>query len=158
MPQNDHILPFWKGKFSQWTIAPMKIGGITYNCAEQWMMASKARHFGDLKSLDLIMKEQDPAKQQKLGRGVTPYDEDEWNMVAKAYVFIGNSAKFSQHPDLKQKLLDTGDKILVEASPFDKKWGVGLDKSDDRIWDKSQWQGANWLGEVLMAVRDLLDK
>lgn len=153
MPKNDNIIPFLKGKFSQWTISPMIVDDITYNCCEQFMMACKARHFKDNETLCLIMKTDSPFEQKKLGREVKRFNKEEWDKVARDYVFKGNYAKFTQNKELMDKLLGTGDKMLVEANPYDAIWGVALSKDDDRIWDQNQWQGKNWLGEVLMQVR-----
>jgi ribA/ribD-fused uncharacterized protein len=154
----DKMVLFWHGEFSQWYLRDFKVGMITYNCCEQYMMASKARMFLDVRSEQAIMASKSPQQQKKFGRGVHNFDVDKWNRVCKNVVYMANHAKFSQHDDLKQLLLDTGDRILAEASPLDKIWGIGLAKEDPDALDKSKWQGTNWLGEVLMDVRDSLQQ
>lgn len=145
---------FWNGPFSQWHPSPFTIGDITYNCAEQYMMACKALLFEDLITYTKIMASDSPAEQKRLGREVRNFDTEKWNGVAKCVVKKGNIAKFIQNPELKKVLLETRGTTLVEASPVDKIWGVGLEENDPRIQDRSQWQGTNWLGEVLTEVRE----
>lgn len=148
----DQFVLFYGGVFSQWYAHDMVIDGVTYNCAEQYMMAMKAKTFGDDVTLGQIMSTTDPSKQKALGRKVANFNPDFWSGVAQGYVYRANLAKFSG--DLKQELMETGDREIVEASPYDKIWGIGLDIWDERALDKSQWQGTNWLGECLMKVRE----
>jgi ribA/ribD-fused uncharacterized protein len=154
---NKYVL-FWHGPFSQWHPSEFKVDGITYNCAEQYMMAEKARLFGDSKSRGKIMKSNSPREQKALGRQVSNFDKGKWESVAREIVFKGNMAKFSQNKDLKEKLLATGDKTLVEASPYDKVWGIGLSANDPNATKPGNWKGTNWLGEVLMRVRKELSE
>ena len=102
------------------------------------------------------MDTDDPREQKRLGRLIEGFDEDTWNKVAVDVVTKGNFAKFSQNPEMKEWLLSTQDKILVEASPYDKIWGVGLREDDPQILDREQWDGTNWLGVALSNVRDML--
>jgi ribA/ribD-fused uncharacterized protein len=146
---------FWQGPFSQWHLCRFTVDNVQYNCAEQFMMAEKARLFGDTDRLKQIMVEIDPARQKKYGRAVANFKADKWNAVCQELVFKGNLAKFSQNDYLKTKLLDTGDKILVEASPYDRIWGIGYNAKDALTVPKSAW-GTNWLGQVLMRVRAAL--
>ena len=125
-----------------------------YNTAEQYMMASKARTFFDGDSIGKILASDNPKEQKALGRKVKDFDPDEWNRVAKKFVFIGNYAKFTQDEDLKKILLATMGTTLVEASPFDKIWGIGMKEDDPLALDRKTWNGTNWLGEVLTQVRD----
>ena len=118
------------------------------------MMAMKAKTFGDDYAYALIMDSNDPKDQKAAGRKVRNFNPTIWNAVAKQHVINANIAKFSG--PLKQQLLDTGDKEIVEASPYDKIWGIGLSERDPRRFDKNQWLGTNWLGECLMAVREAL--
>jgi ribA/ribD-fused uncharacterized protein len=147
---------FWSGPFSQWAIRPMVIEGVTYNCCEQLMMAEKARLFGDDWAYNQIMIETDPAKQKALGRQVKGFDKDKWEAIARDVVYKGNYAKFTQHPELRAKLMATGDQEIVEASPEDRIWGIGLRSSDPRAQDKKTWRGTNWLGEAITRVREQL--
>jgi len=148
---------FWGGPFSQWYKSDFTIDGITYNCAEQYMMAKKALLFQDIDSHTAIMAAKVPAKQKELGRAVKNFDATKWNAVCKQYVYEANFAKFSKEP-LKALLLATAEKEIVEASPYDTIWGIGLSEHNDDRFDKSKWKGTNWLGEVLMQVRDALRK
>jgi ribA/ribD-fused uncharacterized protein len=103
-----------------------------------------------------IFQAKTPKEFKTLGKLVKNYDDTIWNLHKDRIVIEGNYAKFSQNPALKDFLLSTGDKILVEASPLDKIWGIGLEESDDRVLDPAQWLGENHLGFALMTVRDML--
>lgn len=131
--------------------------GVSYNSAEQYMMARKALLFGDMKSYEKIMASGSPREQKALGRTVRDFNADIWNREARDYVYTANMAKFSQNPDLKRFLLET-EGLIVEASPLDTIWGIGLDEDDPEALDRSKWKGTNWLGEVLTKVRTELLK
>jgi ribA/ribD-fused uncharacterized protein len=120
------------------------------------MMAEKARFFGDTETADMIMETEDPSQQKKLGRIVSPFDPDKWNEVAREIVKKGNKAKFDQMPDAKEALMATRGTLLVEASPYDKIWGIGLSAFDAKCG--KAWRGLNWLGEVLTQIRDEYDE
>ena len=152
----DKFVFFYGGVFSQWYAHDMEIDGVTYNCAEQYMMAMKATYFNDTASLQKIMATNDPSEQKAQGRMVKNFNGEAWDAVSRGYVYKANLAKFSG--DLKQYLLDTGDKEIVEASPYDKVWGIGLGMRDPNLTDKSKWQGKNWLGECIMNVRETLNE
>ena len=120
------------------------------------MMASKALLFNDLEIYGKIFEAKTPQEFKNLGKLVKNYDSNIWNAHKDRIVIEGNIAKFSQNPDLKNFLLSTGDKILAEASPVDKIWGIGLPEDDDRVLDIANWQGENHLGNALMKVREML--
>jgi ribA/ribD-fused uncharacterized protein len=128
--------------------------GNEYNCSEQWMMAEKARLFGDEETREDILFEKDPGKQKQLGRKVKNFDSNLWNEHAKLIVYEGCRLKFTQNHKLLQALLDTEGTLLVEASPYDRIWGIGLAEDDPAIHDPLNWNGLNWLGEVLTQLRD----
>lgn len=151
MTRNNFVF-FWSGPFSQWYQHDMTIDGVKYNCAEQFMMAMKATHFKDEEALEKIMTTKDPRKQKAIGRTIKGFNAEVWSKVAKAYVYIGNLEKFSD-PTLKKVILNTLDKEIVEASPYDTIWGIGMTEYHKDILDKTKWRGTNWLGEVLMDVR-----
>lgn len=154
---------FWNGPFSQWEPSGFEIDGVEYNCAEQYMMAEKARLFGDAEMLNNIMESDNPKMQKKYGRMVDGFDpnvwyEDEENGRPRAWniVWRGNMAKFSQNPHLLEELLETDGTTLVEASPYDKIWGIGLRASDPAAPNRESWPGENWLGEIITQVRSFL--
>ena len=157
--ETDKYIFFYGGIYSQWYPCDIVIDNIKYCTNEQAMMAEKASLFGDGFSKKQIMASKDPAEQKYWGRRVKNFDKDKWEkFVAKNIVFKANYAKFTQHKDLKKRLLDTEDKIIVEASPWDKIWGIGLSCDDKRILDPQQWRGTNWLGEAIMKVRETIKK
>ena len=119
---------FWKPQnaLGQWTDSEFQVDGILYSCAEQFMMAEKARLFGSDLIREKIIATQSPREHKKLGRQVAGFDQAIWEACREEIVFQGNMAKFQQNKELLKELLDTGDRTLVEASPFDKIWGIGL--------------------------------
>jgi ribA/ribD-fused uncharacterized protein len=142
--------------FSQWYPAPFQQGGHQYATAEHYMMAEKARLFDDHQRLDEILACSDPDRAKALGRKVRGFDPTRWQAAAYDIVVAGNLAKFSQNPLLKQFLLSTHSKVLVEVSPVDAIWGIGLHRDDPRVSQPEQWQGSNLLGFALMEVRQRL--
>ncbi len=121
------------------------------------MMYKKALLFEDLSTAEKILQTDDPKKQKALGRKVNGFREDIWNIHKFDIVVKGNLLKFSQNENLKKQLLATEDKILVEGSPYDKIWGVGLKWDDPKILNSANWKGENLLGMALMKTRDILN-
>lgn len=152
----DKYVFFWNGVFSQWYPAKFVIEEVEYNCCEQYMMAQKALLFNDLESHKMIMYSKSPDEQKGFGRRVKGFDKDKWEAVCRQVVFDANMAKFTQNPKMLEELMDTKQLEIVEASPYDKIWGIGLHETDSKALDKSQWQGTNWLGEAIMSVREKL--
>jgi len=153
----NHFGVYFKSNWpSQWFISDFEIDGIKYNCCEKRMMHQKAILFNDLETASLILNEYEPSKIKQLGRLVKNFIEDKWNEVADDIVLNANLAKFSQNEKMKKLLLDTGDKEIVECSPYDKIWGNGLNISDTLNTTKNNWLGTNRLGKALMIVREML--
>jgi len=141
---------------SQWWPAEFRIDGIAYSTAEHFMMAAKARLFRDEEMAGRILETPSPRDAKALGRAIRDYDEQLWVERRSSIVVEGNTAKFGQNPLLKAYLADTAGCVLVEASPTDKVWGIGLAASDSRAMRPSQWEGLNLLGFALMDVRERL--
>ena len=150
------ILPFYTNYLGQWSRYYMKdpITNQEFNCAEQYMMYTKALLFEDLETANSIIDTDDPKEQKALGRIVKRFDKKLWDVYARDIVYSGNYLKFSQNNIIFEKLLATKDSILVEASPYDLIWGVGIPLTDNNIYDRKNWKGKNWLGEVLTQLRD----
>ena len=149
---------FWNGPFSQWKRSDFEFGGITFSHAEQFMMFCKAVLFNDFGTAGKVLQADNPKEQKRLGRSVRNFDANKWNDVARDIVYVGNVCKFRDNENLKSILLETGDSVLVEASPYDKIWGIGMSKFDDGVEDQANWKGKNWLGFVLTRVRDDIRK
>jgi len=145
-----------KSCFSQWYPAAFTVAGDTYATAEHWMMAEKARLFGNEDVHARIIAARHPDEAKKLGRQVTGFDPQVWDEQKYESVQAGNYQKFSQHPQLKDYLLTTGDRVLVEASPVDAIWGIGLAATHPDAMQPAKWPGENLLGFALMEVRDQL--
>lgn len=142
--------------FSQWWPSPFAVDGETYATAEHWMMVQKARLFGDEATALRIFAAATPSQAKALGREVRGFEQSRWEQQRFALVCAGNQHKFSQHSDLAAFLLSIGEQVLVEASPVDRIWGIGLAADDARAQDPRSWDGLNLLGFALMAVRDRL--
>ncbi len=139
---------------SQWWPSPFEVDAINYPSAEHWMMAEKARLFDDNEALEKILVANSPAAVKKLGRQVRDFDPTVWNRHKYAIVKQGSIHKFSNNESIKAFLVSTERKVLVEASPYDKVWGIGLSKTAEHIDDPNTWQGDNLLGFALMEARD----
>lgn len=138
---------------SQWYPAPFEVDGVRYATAEHFMMASKARLFGDEAACARILASAHPGEAKKLGREVRGFDAARWEAHRFDLVVRGNVAKFGQDDALRAFLLGTGDRVLVEASPRDTIWGIGLASNDERAPDPARWCGLNLLGFALMEAR-----
>ena len=141
---------------SQWWDCRFTIEGVEYNTAEQYMMAQKAVLFGDEKIRAEIMAASHPKQYKDLGRKISGFKQDIWDENCRDIVIKGNIAKFSQNEELKAFLLNTNMRVLVEASPHDKIWGIGMGADDPRCENPSLWNGTNFLGFCLMEVRDII--
>lgn len=140
--------------FSQWYSAPFVVEGQRYPTAEHFMMAEKAALFGDLATRALVLQAPNPGAAKALGRQVRGFDDAVWLENRFAIVVRANEAKFAQSPELKQFLQQTGSRVLVEASPVDRIWGIGLAQDDEKVNNPNLWRGLNLLGFALMQVRD----
>lgn len=145
-----------KSCFSQWFPAKFEIDGVNYQSTEQYMMAQKAKLFNDKDIFQKILQTDDPKKIKALGRLVKNYQDEIWIAHRYEIVVQGNLAKFSQDNDLKAFLLSTSDQIIVEASPVDQIWGIGLAADHVNATNPNAWQGLNLLGFALMEVRKQL--
>lgn len=142
--------------FSQWYEASFEIDGVIYQTAEHYMMAEKARLFGDTEAEKKIISASNPGEAKKLGRSVLGFDDNLWLENRFTIVVNANLAKFAQNSELKTYLLGTGSRVLVEASPVDKVWGIGLAVNDAGVDNPNLWKGDNLLGFALMEVRSQL--
>jgi len=142
-----------KSCLSQWYPRSFSVDGIYYATAEHYMMAEKARLF-DASMVEYILNAKSPAEAKALGREVKNFNEEVWDKVSFDIVVKGNMAKFSQNEDLKAFLQATKNRVLVEASPKDRIWGIGLSVHDKEVENPFEWKGLNKLGFALMVVRD----
>ena len=147
-----------KTYFSQWFPLGFSENNVHYKTAEHYMMAKKATLFGDTEILTQILAAEKPDVAKQLGRKVRNFDANLWEEKAFDYVTEGNFLKFSQHEKLRDFLISTGDKVIVEASPYDKIWGIGLSENSVESQNPSTWKGTNLLGFAIMEARDLILK
>lgn len=153
-PPSDGSLD--KSCLSQWWMSPFVAEGTEYSCAEQYMMAEKARLFRDEEALEAIMRAKHPKEMKALGRTVRNFDERVWTSRCYEIVKRGSFAKFSQNPELAGYLKSTGSRILVEASPYDRVWGIGMKQGEPGADNPMTWRGKNLLGFALTEARDEL--
>jgi ribA/ribD-fused uncharacterized protein len=153
---------FWKpdkgnyGWLSNWYISDFIVKNIKYTSVEQYIMSSKASLFNDKNIEQKIMSTADPNKQRSLGRKVKNFDNSIWDKNKEKILYTALQAKFTQDIELKKKLLSTKNKTLVEASPFDRIYGIGLSETNPKALDKKTWRGQNLLGKTLMKVRKII--
>jgi len=145
-----------KSCFSQWYEAKFHEGEHEFLTAEHYMMYQKAKLFGDDKACEKVLAAVTPGEAKAVGREVLGFDQKLWEEKRFGIVVDANLAKFSQNPTLKAFLLGTGSRILVEASPVDKIWGIGLAQDNPAAENPKQWKGLNLLGFALMEVRQQL--
>ena len=128
-----------------------------YLCNEQWFLSEKCKYFEHPEAADQILKESDPGKMVQIAKVCTG-DNHNWKESEFSIMEEGLMNKFEQNPECKEFLLKTGTKKLIEGSPYDTHWGVGLWYSDPRIDDERNWRGFNCnnLGQALMNCRDKL--
>lgn len=141
---------------SQWYKCRFCVNGSMFTSAEQYMMAQKAALFQDKKTFEMIMDTNDPRKCKALGRKVQGFNDKIWDTAKYKIVLDGNYLKFSLNDELKRFLLSTGDEILVEASPYDKVWGIGMYENNVNATNPALWKGENMLGFALMEARDII--
>lgn len=151
--QKDHLEEVC---LSQWWMSDFVDDEQHYCCAEQYMMYQKAVIFGDKETASLILASRDQKAIKGYSRQVKNFNEDIWNQKKFSIVLRGNILKFSQNRELRKYLLGTRDKILVEASPYDRIWGIGMQKGNTELLEPSKWKGQNLLGFALMETRDFL--
>jgi len=145
-----------KSCFSQWYQSPFEENGIRYLTAEHYMMYAKAVLFDDLNVAKKVLVAKTPGEAKVLGREIQGFDEELWLSHRFEIVVKGNLAKFSSDPRLAEFLLNTGNRVIVEASPVDSIWGIGLAQDNPLIETPENWQGLNLLGYALMEVRSKL--
>ena len=161
------FLPFWGHTppedgsvgahvLSQWFEVAFDLDGHRFASAEHAMMAGKARLFGDDEALARILVAATPAEAKALGREVRGYVDTAWEANRSEIVAAVNVAKFGQHRELREYLVGTGDRVLVEASPRDRIWGIGMGRDNPNVQRPSQWRGLNLLGFALMEARERL--
>lgn len=161
--ENLKYLFFWGHKvekdyvgkqcLSQWYPAEFIEDDIIYPTAEHYMMAEKARLFGDKETLEKILEVSHPKEAKDLGRKIRGFNQKVWDEHCCDIVFKGNLLKFSQNLELRSFLVNTNNRILAEASPYDKIWGIGMDEKSQGIENPTNWKGTNYLGFALMEVR-----
>jgi ribA/ribD-fused uncharacterized protein len=153
--QQEQFHFFYGGPFSQWAFSPFTLNGIWYKTAEHYMMWFKDQVFGGTLSQRILAADH-PLEAKNLGREIPNFNLAVWNAVAKQGVYRGNMGKFTQNPLMLFQLMETHGYTLVEASPTDVIWGIGLSEYDPLRLDRTNWKGTNWLGEVIEEVRDTL--
>jgi hypothetical protein len=154
---DTHVF-FWNSIYSQWYTTPNQFeeNGITYTNAEKYMMCKKAEVFGAHDILFEMLKTDNPRVIKQLGRAISNFTDEKWDKHKMDVVTQGNVLKFDQNPNLLEILREHKDKIIVEASPQDPIWGIGMHWDNDLILNEKNWKGQNLLGECIMRARTIL--
>jgi len=160
MKTTDTHVYFWNGIYSNWDNCHFTDpkSCIRFQNSEQAFMWYKAAFFDDEETKKLIEYTPNPKQVKQLGRQVKKYNDETWNTIRFENMVYVNELKFSQNPHYGKALLNTENRIIVEASPYDKIWGVGLLEDDPLILDEKNWKGLNLLGKALMDVRSKMNK
>lgn len=155
----ENIIYFWKpnqanGWLGNWFSSPFTVDGKNFVNSEHYFMWKKILMFQP-ELEDTILKMTNPKDMKYLGGKVKNYDDVIWGSARYGIMKAAVTEKFKQSPELKAQLLSTGNAILVEASPYDRIWGIGMNAQQARN-SKDGFLGQNLLGKVLMEVRDEL--
>ena len=155
--KEDFIFYFgMESPFSHWYKCNFTVESQVFCCVEQYLMFRKAILFNDSDSAHKILRSSDPERHHRLGKQVHDFNKLLWQRKCRKYAFEGNYAKFTRHADLLKLLRNTDGKILAEASPYDRNWGIGLSMLNPKIYERKNWRGKNWAGEVLQQVRSFI--
>ncbi len=153
----DKYVFFWGSEFSNWYPSEFEYKDNRFSNSEQAFMWEKANHFSDNIIAESILQTPNPGLNKALGRQVANFDAKEWTRVSYQIMVDVCFNKFRQDKELKELLLSTGNKIIVEASPEDRIWGIGMHWRNEDCLDETKWMGQNLLGKALMEVRDRLN-
>jgi ribA/ribD-fused uncharacterized protein len=156
MKVTDKYVFFWGEWLSNFYPCSIQYDSKEFKSSEQLFMYLKALFFKDLETAELILKTNTPKEAKKLGRKIKNFDDEAWSKVREDIMFEVVEKKFVQNPNLLMKLMDSSlnNKIFVEASPFDRIWGIGFDE-DHAIQNEVNW-GENLLGKVITSLRNML--
>lgn len=143
---------FWGGIFSNWYPCKFIYKNIEFNCSEQALMYEKAILFKDREIAQKILDAKTPKEQKALGRLVKNYNENIWSKNREKIMINILLAKFTSNNKLKNVMIKYKNYQFVEASPFDRIWGIGLHEDNELIKDETNWRGQNLLGKALTKV------
>lgn len=160
MRVTDQYVFFWGNAdiYSNWHPARFRMDNHTFANSEQAMMYEKAQLMGDTETAAKILKTPNPKAVKALGREVRFWNENLWETNRVRIMVKVCLAKFKSNSELTRQLLETGKRVIVEASPYDKIWGIGMRENDEGVENPKNWQGLNLLGVALMEVREILYK
>lgn len=142
--------------FSNFHACQFQVHGVTFTSSEQLFMYCKARYFNDIDIANKILNVDTPKTVKALGRKVVGFNGTQWDKIKYDLMCIACYHKFSQNDKLKKSLMETKDTALVEASPTDCIWGIGMDVKHPDIENPQKWRGQNLLGKALDHVRNVL--
>ncbi len=150
--KNGDYTLFWRKEsfLSNFHPSPFMAEGIEYSCVEQYYKAKMAMMFKDEEAHRRIMKSGDPAQMKRIP--IKNFDPQLWSNSCLETMEEGLYSKFDQNPNLRDKLLQTAPTMLVEASPYDRFWGIGHSMNDPKVNDNENW-GLNHLGKLLVKIR-----
>ena len=146
------------GFLSNWYLSDIEVDGQQFTSTEQYIMFRKCMILGDTDAAQQVMATNDPAEQQMIGQHAKCYNDAVWSGLCQVVAMRGLLAKFTQHDDLRQWLLSTGNAYLVECARTDRRWACGIGLKDDARHDITKWKGRNILGFALMEVRNQISQ
>lgn len=154
----DKYILFWTGEFSNFWPCRIDYDSYRFRWSEQLFMYLKAKHYQDAEMCKQILNASSPREAKRLGRTVRGFNTEDWNKYKRDFMYEAVYEKFTQNSELGVKLLapKLKGKHFVEASPYDRIWGIGLHEEDVDANDELKWKGQNLLGKTLDRVRQKL--
>ena len=152
---NDEVLAFFGelNPLSNFYPCKFNLEGETFNSSEQYIQWTKAKYSNDSITMERIMNCEDAADCKEVSRDITNLDRTGWAKSAESLCYHGIKAKYAQNNHLLDTLLNTGDKILVEAS-YDEIWGTGQPLGSRDCLCQTKWKSVGILGKILMRIRN----
>lgn len=151
----DEYIFFWQGKLSNFYRTEIHYQGLHFHSSEQLFMYFKAKFFNDEYHARLILESKTPKESKLYGRKVVGFNNEEWDKVKCDFMYKALQAKFYGNKELSSYLTrkEHKNKLFVEASPYDKIWGIGIDENNPELLQTNFW-GKNLLGQLLTKLHN----
>ena len=140
--------------FSNMSNHPIDVDGEKFASVEHYFQAMKAKEFDDKEMYEKIIKTKTGKAVKAVGKKISNFKEELWDSKKDQVMEKAVRAKFTQHPELRRQLLETGDRQIGEADPRNLYWGIGTSMASEKSRHPAKWRGLNKMGKLLMKLRD----